>query len=174
MNQKLGEDAFAFYAGLGMSRSYELVAQQFKVSRRTVTKAAKRQHWPERVLDIDRQARVKLEQNAVETLESMNERHLGFAKYIQRKALDTLKSIPLNSAMNAVRALSLAIETERLIRGEPTDRSVMSVEDIVKREYARWLEPAEGGGDGQANAAATSRPPISRPPAPGPAAPPKL
>lgn len=54
MNQKLGEAAFAFYAGLGMGRSYELVAQRFKVSRRTVTKAAKRQEWAERVQGIDR------------------------------------------------------------------------------------------------------------------------
>lgn len=145
MNKKLGEDAFAFYAGLGVGRSYERVAQEFGTSRRTVTKAAKRENWPERVLDIDRQARARLEQNAVESLESMNERHLKVAKYIQSKALDTLKSLPLNSAMNAVRALNLAIEIERLTRGEPTDRTAVSVEEIVKREYARWLAPSDEG-----------------------------
>ena len=164
MNQKLGEDAFAFYAGLGMGRSYERVAQEFGTSRRTVTKAAKRQNWPERVQEIDRLARVKLEQNAVESLELMNERHLKVAKYIQKKALDTLQSLPLNSAMNAVRALNLAIETERIIRGEPADRNVLSVEQIVKREYARWLDPQADGTELPAKLASPLHPSTSQRP----------
>ncbi len=44
-----------------------------------------------------------------------------------------------------MRALDLAIRQERLIRGEPSDRTAISVEDVVRREYERWMVP--GGGD---------------------------
>ena len=48
-------------------------------------------------------------------------------------------AMPLDTAMNAVRALDISVKHERLIRGEPTDRAAVSVEDVVKREYDRWL-----------------------------------
>jgi len=54
-----------------------------------------------------------------------------------------LKSMPLSAAMDAVKALDLAIKQERLVRGEPTDRTA-SVEEVIKREYDRWLT-ADGG-----------------------------
>jgi hypothetical protein len=41
--------------------------------------------------------------------------------------------------MDAVRALSMAVRDERLIRGEPTDRSAIDVEEVIKREYQRWM-----------------------------------
>ncbi|MHC4946472.1 MAG: hypothetical protein ACYTG7_25965 [Planctomycetota bacterium] len=74
-----------------------------------------------------------------ETLEQMSERHIKVCKLIQGKALEALKSMPLSTAMEAVRALDLAIKQERLIRGEPTDRSAVNIEDVIRREYDRWL-----------------------------------
>jgi hypothetical protein len=44
-----------------------------------------------------------------------------------------------------VQALVKAIEQERLARGEPTERTAVSVEDVIKREYERWLVPVEAG-----------------------------
>jgi hypothetical protein len=32
---------------------------------------------------------------------------------------------------------------ERKIRGEPADEETKSVEAIIKREYERWMKPAE-------------------------------
>ena len=150
MNRKLGEGAFAYYASLGTARSYERVAERFQTTKRAVSKAAKREGWPARVVELDRVARQKLEANAVESIEEMSDRHIKMARVIQSRALETLKSIPLNSAMNAVRALNLAIEIERITRGEPTERQAVSVEEVIRREYSRWLGPAIGGGsDGE-------------------------
>ena len=61
---------------------------------------------------------------------------------IQGKALQALRKLPLSSAMEAVRALDLSIRQERLIRGEPSDRTAVTVEDVVRREYERWMAPA--------------------------------
>lgn len=79
-----------------------------------------------------------VDKKAVETLEQMSERHLKVCKLIQRKALEALRSMPLTTAMEAVKALNLTIKQERLVRGEPTDRTA-SVEEVIKREYERWL-----------------------------------
>jgi len=157
MNRKLGEEAFAFYASLGTARSYERVAEQFSVSKRGVVKCAQREDWPARVAEIDRKARLRLEEQAIESLEEMSARHLKLARVIQGKALEALKSMPLNSAMNAVRALSLAIEIERGTRGEPGERDGALVAQVTRQEIHRLLKPApesnakggeNAGGDG--------------------------
>jgi hypothetical protein len=58
--------------------------------------------------------------------------------------------MPLQTAMEAVRALDVGIRQERLIRGEPSDRTAIQVEDVIRREYSRWMaaagdEPEETG-----------------------------
>ena len=68
----------------------------------------------------------------------MNTRHLKAFKVIQGKALEALRSMSLDSAMDAVRALDLAVKGERLTRGEPSDRTAVSIEDTIRREFDRW------------------------------------
>ena len=41
--------------------------------------------------------------------------------------------------MEAVRAADLAIKLERLVVGEPVERSSVSIEDVTRREMERWL-----------------------------------
>ena len=57
----------------------------------------------------------------LESLEGMNLRHLKSLKIIQGKALEALRTMPLSTAMEAVRALDMAIRQERLIRGFTTE-----------------------------------------------------
>ena len=140
MTGKIPPDAFMVYFSLGPDRSYQTVAEHFQVSKRAVVKMAVNENWQERVEKLERKAREATEQKAVETLEAMHTRHLKSVRVIQGKALEALKAQSLSSAMEAVRALELSIKQERLIRGEPTDRSVLAVEDVIRREYARWLE----------------------------------
>jgi len=137
--------AFEFYVGLGADRSYQRVADEFGVSKRAVTKLASRERWQQRVLDVERQAREGAEKRALESLEGMNLRHLKSLKIVQGKALEALRSMPLTTAMEAVRALDMAIRQERLIRGEPSDRTAISVEEVIRREYERWMLPEEDG-----------------------------
>ena len=121
-----------------------MVAQEYGVSKRAVTKAAVREKWQERLADLEARARESSDKRAVETLEAMNDRHLKSLKVVQRKALEALKAMSLKTAIEAVRALDLAIKHERTIRGEPSDRTAISIEEVIRSEYDRWLSPDEG------------------------------
>jgi hypothetical protein len=140
---KIPPDAFHYYLGLGPERSYQSVANRYAVSKRAVTKLATRDRWQDRVVELERKAREGAEQKALESLEAMNLRHMRSLKVVQGKALEALRSMPLATAMEAVRSLDMAIRQERLIRGEPSDRTAISVEDVIKREYQRWMLPEE-------------------------------
>jgi len=59
----------------------------------------------------------------------VNARHLQTLRAIQVKALQALQVMPLDSGMDAVRALDTAIRQERVILGEPGERSAVSVEE---------------------------------------------
>ncbi|MBK9386504.1 MAG: hypothetical protein IPN34_16955 [Planctomycetes bacterium] len=109
------------------------------MARKTVNRHAIAERWQERIAERERKAREATEQRAIETLEEMNARHLRVAKAIQARALDALRTLPLSTAMEAVRALEIGVKQERLARGEPTDRAAIDVESVIKREYERWL-----------------------------------
>lgn len=147
MRRKIPPDAFAFYISLGVSRSYQAVATHFGVAKASVTKLATKEGWQRRVGEIETRARAASDERAVETLEAVNGRHLKAMRVVQGKALEALRTMSLADAMDAVRALDMAIRQERLILGEPTDRSAVSVEEIIKREYAKLMveeEPRNG------------------------------
>lgn len=139
---KIPTDTFDYYVGLGPSRSYQAVASKFGVTKRAVTKHAVRDGWQERLAKIEAQARERSDTKIVETLEGMNTRHLKMLQVVQGKALEALRQYALKDAMEAVRALDVALKQERTIRGEPGERSAVSIEQIIKREYERWMAPS--------------------------------
>lgn len=145
MSGRIPPDALEYYLALGPDRSYQKVADHYGVSKRAVTKLAARERWQEKVVELERKARESAEKKALESLEGMNLRHLKSLKIVQGKALEALRSMPLTTAMEAVRALDMAIRQERLIRGEPSDRTAISVEEVIRREYERWMLPEEDG-----------------------------
>jgi hypothetical protein len=136
MRRKIPAEAYSFYLGLGQLRSYEAVAAKYGVTKRAVTRCAKREQWQPRLEVAERQARERAEEKAQESLDEMNDRHLKTMQLVQKKAIEALRQMPLDTAMNAVRALALSVDRERLIRGEPTDRSTINIEEIIRREYA--------------------------------------
>ena len=143
MTAKLPASCFEYYFSLGPSRSYQAVADEFGVTKRAVTKRAARERWQERVSDLERRAQESVDERAVEDLQQMNERHLKALRAIQGKAIQALREMSIESAMEAVRALDLSIKQERTIRGEPSSRTAVSVEERIRSEYDRWLV-AEG------------------------------
>ncbi len=147
MTRKIPPDAFSYYVGLGLDRSYQALADHYGVSKQAIVKAAKRERWQERLLEIERKAQEGADQRAVDNLEAMNGRHLKTLQAIQARALEALKTMPLASAMEAVRALDMCITKERLVRGEPSDRTAVSVEDAIRREYDRWMVPNDPNGE---------------------------
>jgi hypothetical protein len=48
--------------------------------------------------------------------------------------------------MEGVRAAELVIKLERLLAGESSERSTVTVEEVTRRELDRWLVPV-GAGD---------------------------
>jgi hypothetical protein len=153
MTRKLPSDAFAFYVSLGPSRSYEAVAQHFGVSKRSVTKLAVKEGWQQLAADAEREGLERAKAKAAESFEEVATRHLKTLRVIQSKALEALRAMPLETAMEAVRALDLAIKQERLVLGEPSERAAISIEDTIKGEYERWLSalpPGDGNDDGAA------------------------
>jgi hypothetical protein len=141
VNRKVPIDAFSYYVSLGPRRSYQAVADKFGVSKRTVTNTAARENWQPRIADVERRARERSDDTAVETLEEMNRRHLKAYRFIQSRAIEALKSMPLDSAMDAVRAYDRAAQGERLARGEPTERT--EIEEIIRREYDLCMRPVD-------------------------------
>lgn len=141
MNRKIPPEALSVYLSLGPGRSYEAVARHFGVSKRAIVDRAKKEKWQDRVAQMELAARSKAEAQAGQSVEEMNERHLKTAQLIQRKALEALSRLPIDQAMDAVRALKIGLEHERLIRGEPSERSAIEIQQTIRAEYERWMRP---------------------------------
>lgn len=137
------EAAFAYYVALGAMRSYQAVADHLSVDKKTITRHAVENKWQQRIEAIEARARKTQDDKLVETLEQLNERHLRILRVVQHKALVAIKTLPMTSAMDAIRALLDTVRAERLIAGEPSDRTALNIEDVIKREHARWMNPGD-------------------------------
>lgn len=139
MNGKIPLEAFDYYFAMGRERSYQRVADHFGVSKRAVTKRAGKENWQSRVLELERKVRDRGEQRAVETLDAINARHLRTLKVITGKALSTLQSKDLSRAMEAVRAIEMAIRLERAICDGPDAAQADRTEDLLRERFERWV-----------------------------------
>ncbi len=146
MNRKIPPDAFSHYFSLGTGRSYKAVAEHYGVSKRAVANLAERENWQARIAELERKAREKSDEKAVETLEDRNNRHLKVLRFIQNKAIETLKATPLESAMDAVRAFAMTIDKERTILGEPSDHMQIDLAQVTREEMRRLLKPVKEEG----------------------------
>ena len=55
--------------------------------------------------------------------------------------------------MDAVRALGLSIREDRIVIGEPSERTAVSVEDTIRREYERWMTTTEDATESEGGSA---------------------
>jgi hypothetical protein len=122
---RLPDSSFAFYLGLGESRSFQQVADHFGVDKRTVTRRAKAEDWSGRVAEHERKIRATEEKKALDTLHEQRERCAKILNVITAKALETLRNTPIETGIDAVRALDLVFKNERLLLGEPTERTAI-------------------------------------------------
>jgi len=142
VNRKIPPDAFEFYHSLGTGRSYQAVADEYGVTKRAVTDFAKRETWSKRLEAIEREAREQSDKKIAETLEEIRSRHLKTLRAMNARALSALQQFPLNSGMEAMRAAEMVIKLERLVVGEPSERTEVGIEEITRREVTRFLEVA--------------------------------
>jgi len=153
MTNRIPPDAFDWYVALGPGRSYRAVAERYGVSKRAVTKHAVKDKWAERLDKIEAEAREKSDKRLIESIEEMRSRHIKTLRAIHSRALSALKQYPLTSGMEAIRAAELAIKLERLVVGEPTERSALSVEEVTRREIQNLLTVEDGDDDDEWEAA---------------------
>jgi hypothetical protein len=144
MMTKIASDAFDFYVGLGPDRSYRAVAERYGVSKRAVTKRATREGWSERLAAIERAARAEADRRLTETLADMHGRHRRLLRAVSARVAAALRDYPLTSGMEAVRAAESLIRMERLLAGDATERTAVSVEQVTKSEIDRLLEVEPG------------------------------
>lgn len=157
MNRKVPSNAFEHYFSLGPARSYQAVAERYSVTKQAITKVAARERWAERLAGLENEARQRSTDKAVESLDEMNDRHLKILRAVQAKAIEGLRSMPVSTARDILRALELVMRQERVIRGQPGERGELSLEEITRREIQTLLivgdekEPADALPSVQAN-----------------------
>ena len=145
--KKIPTDAFDFYFSLGPGRSYQAVADRYSVSKRAVTNLAKREDWQQRLLSIEAKARDSSDKTKERVLEAAYERHMKALRLVFGKGIEALNRMVIDSPADAMRAIRMAIQEERVALGEPTERTALSIEDTIRREYERWMVVDEDGGN---------------------------
>ena len=145
--KKIPTDAFDFYFSLGPGRSYQAAADRYGVSKRAVTSLAKREDWQRRLLEIESKARESSDKKKEHVLEAAYERHMKALRLVFGKGIEALNRMVIDSPADAMRAIRMAIQEERVALGEPTERTAVSIEDTIRREYERWMvvEPEREG-----------------------------
>jgi ATPase subunit of ABC transporter with duplicated ATPase domains len=142
---RIPASAYEDYLALGPNRSYQVLADRLGVSKTAITNKARRENWQERIAALEEEGRRKAEARALDEIEKVRERHLKEARFLQARALQALRDLPPEKGVRAANALATAWRHELLILGEPTERAA-SVEEKIKGEYERWMEPADDVG----------------------------
>jgi len=141
-------DAFAFYASMGVDRSYRAVGEHFGVSKTSVVKAAKREKWMDRLRAIEDAARERSDAELAESMSEMRTRHLKTLRAVHQRALEGLRDHRLSTCAEAVRAVEASIKLEREIVGDPVGSTAEADAERSRREEDELVAPSEGGPSG--------------------------
>jgi hypothetical protein len=131
--------AYEAYLEQGAERSYQALADRYGVSKTAVAKKAKKERWQERIAEIERKARERAEEKAVDELEAVRQRQLKESRFLLARSLQVLKSQAPEKGIRAAAALNIAWKHELLLLGEPTERQA-NVEELIKRETRDLLK----------------------------------
>ncbi len=137
--RKIPPDAVTYYLSLGPGRSYQKVAEYYGVTKRAITKIAAKERWQEKVAEIEHSALQAAEEKVRSEVEVTYQRHMKALRMVFAKGVGALNAMVIDSPADAMRAIQLAIREERVALGEPTDRTAVSIEDTIRREYERWM-----------------------------------
>lgn len=124
-------EAFDAYWQLGKERTIEalrkaLILRDGKApSLRTLYEWSRAYQWQRRLENLERKARESDDQARITQVKEMTERHLKLALLLQQRATESLARMDADAfpAEAAIRAISESIRLERLLRGEPTQRT---------------------------------------------------
>ncbi len=149
MSNRIPPDAFAYYVSLGLDRSYDRVAEKYEVTTRAVTKAAARENWTPRLAQIEAEAKAAMDKKLTDDLAEMGMRHRKLLRAIAGRAAKAISDYPLTDGMQGIRAAEIAIKLERVLAGEPSEHTAMTVASTTREEMQRFLKPAAETDDGE-------------------------
>lgn len=144
MKSRIPPDAFDHYVSQGEQRSYQATAKHFGVSKCAVAKCAKREDWVGRLAKIEADARTISDRRVTESLADMQERHSKTLKVMGARVLQALRDCPITDGMDAIRAADMTIKLERLLAGEVSKRTELSIEEITRHEIRTLLKVVAG------------------------------
>ena len=131
--------AYEAYLEQGAERSYQALADRYGVSKTAIVKKAKKERWQERIAELERKARERAEEKAVDELEAVRQRQLKESRFLLARSLQVLKTQPPERGIRAAAAINIAWKHELLLLGEPTERQA-NVEELIKRETRDLLK----------------------------------
>lgn len=143
---RIPNHAYEDYLELGTERSYQALADRYGVSKTAVVNRARKERWQERLAELERQARERAEEKAVDEMEKVRQRHLKEARFLQSRALQALKDQPPEKGIRAAGALNIAWKHELLLLGEPTERQA-NVQELIRKETRELLMIVEDDDD---------------------------
>ena len=123
-------EAFNCYWELGAERSierlHEALAREGKApTTRTLYEWSRRNHWQDRIGDLERKTRDAEDEARIATIREMQERQAREALLLQQKGAEWLAPVNAEEATPeaAIRAIVEGARLERLVRGEATERT---------------------------------------------------
>ena len=123
---KIPQDAFDFYCSLGPERSYQKVADHYRVTKRAVTKRATKERWQDRLRFVG------LSRLAHEPIAELRAWHLRVLRFVKQKAAEALRRLPPEEVAAELRNLDPALREEVM-------RAVAQESD-PDLEESLWLE----------------------------------
>jgi hypothetical protein len=143
VGRKIHDDAFAFYVAMGEERTYQLVAEHYGCSKRAVVYVARREDWSGRLAKIEEAARKRVDKKLAIEQGEVDLRHRKMLRAMAARAAQAIQEHSLATGMEGIRAAEITIKLERLIAGEPNERSAVKVEQVTRQEIDRLIAPVE-------------------------------
>ena len=151
--------AFERYWRLGATRSIErlraaLASEGSAPTVRTLYEWSRRYRWQDRIVQQERAAREADDEARIAAVREMQTRHAREALLLQQKGTEWLMGLEpgMATADAAIRAIGEGIRLERLVQGEPTERTEVSgrtgLEAITDEQLAQLTELMDRGVDG--------------------------
>ncbi len=123
-------EAFDVYWRLGGERTLRRLREQLAAAGRapalrTLAEGSRKYHWQHRLADLERQARAADDDARIRAIREMADRQAKQALLLQQKGTEWLTKFTREEATPeaAIRAVVEGAKLERLVRGEPTERT---------------------------------------------------
>jgi hypothetical protein len=147
MTRKIPDDAFALYWAMGHERSYRVLAEQLGVSKRAITDKANAENWAARMQVIEAEVKERVDAKIKDEAVESQLRHRKLLRAVESRAAQAITEHPLRSCLEGIRAAEIAIKMQRVIEGEPGERTEVVVAATTKAEIDRLLERTDEPSD---------------------------